>query len=204
MYRSPRSPAHSRSRSTSHTSRPHKHRPPHRSTKTSPPNRSSRPSTTQQSSNSIPVPGNEAASRRHAADKPNRCDVVRFEVEGGQITEIGTMLLRPGHYDLLVQAPTPASPEPEIPPSSPPILLPVPSIFPHLHLQCPLPTTKRTSSPLCNPILLGSHSRAHNVCKSCAHYIRIASNRRPNIASAASESVLISDCGVDPYCPQRR
>ncbi|KAI3483824.1 hypothetical protein L1887_53234 [Cichorium endivia] len=68
-----------------------------------------------QSSNSIPVPGNEAASRRHAADNPNRCDVVRFEVEGGQITEIGTMLLRPGHYDLLVQAPTPASPEPEIP-----------------------------------------------------------------------------------------
>lgn len=64
---------------------------------------------------SIPVPGQEAEKRR-AADHPNHCDVVRFEVEGGQITEIGTMLLRPGHYDLLVQAPTPASPEPEIPP----------------------------------------------------------------------------------------
>lgn len=64
---------------------------------------------------SIPVPGNEAQRTRSAAEHPDRCDVVRFEVEGGQITEIGTMLLRPGHYDLLVEAPVPASPEPEIP-----------------------------------------------------------------------------------------
>ncbi|CBQ71207.1 conserved hypothetical protein [Sporisorium reilianum SRZ2] len=63
---------------------------------------------------SIPVPGEDAAHRR-AADHPDHCDIVRFEVEGGQITEIGTMLLRPGHYDLLVEAPVPASPEPEIP-----------------------------------------------------------------------------------------
>lgn len=64
---------------------------------------------------SIAVPGKEAQNRRSAAEHPDRCDVVRFEVEGGQITEIGTMLLRPGHYDLLVEAPVPASPEPEIP-----------------------------------------------------------------------------------------
>lgn len=64
---------------------------------------------------SIQVPGKEAEKRRSAAEHPDRCDVVRFEVEGGQITEIGTMLLRPGHYDLLVEAPAPASPEPEIP-----------------------------------------------------------------------------------------
>ncbi|PWY98881.1 cysteine proteinase [Testicularia cyperi] len=66
-------------------------------------------------SSSIAVPGAEAEKRRAAAEHPDRCDIVRFEVEGGQITEIGTMLLRPGHYDLLVQAPAPASPEPEIP-----------------------------------------------------------------------------------------
>lgn len=73
--------------------------------------RSSHPTT-----DSIAVPGKAAEQRRHAADHPDRCDVVRFQVEGGQITEIGTMLLRPGHYDLLVEAPAPASPEPEIPP----------------------------------------------------------------------------------------
>lgn len=66
-------------------------------------------------SNSIAVPGKDAQQRRSAAEHPDRCDVVRFEVEGGQITEIGAMLLRPGHYDLLVEAPVPASPEPEIP-----------------------------------------------------------------------------------------
>ncbi|TKY85965.1 hypothetical protein EX895_004790 [Sporisorium graminicola] len=75
-------------------------------------NTSSAPSAT---SESIAVPGEEAQKRRAAAEHPHRCDVVRFEVEGGQITEIGTMLLRPGHYDLLVEAPVPASPEPEIP-----------------------------------------------------------------------------------------
>ncbi|CDR99061.1 uncharacterized protein SPSC_05461 [Sporisorium scitamineum] len=64
---------------------------------------------------SIPVPGKQAAEKRRVAEHPDRCDVVRFEVEGGQITEIGTMLLRPGHYDLLVEAPVPASPEPDIP-----------------------------------------------------------------------------------------
>lgn len=64
---------------------------------------------------SIAVPGEQAEARRIAASNPDRCDIVRFEVEGGQITEIGTMLLRPGHYDLLIQAPSPASPEPEIP-----------------------------------------------------------------------------------------
>lgn len=72
-------------------------------------------STGPEASESIAVPGEEAQKRRSAAEHPDRCDVVRFEVEGGQITEIGTMLLRPGHYDLLVEAPVPASPEPEIP-----------------------------------------------------------------------------------------
>ena len=56
-------------------------------------------------SDTIPIPD------KHA----ERCDIVRFQVDGGQITQIGTMLLRPGHYDLLVEAPAPASPEPEIP-----------------------------------------------------------------------------------------
>ncbi|KAJ1019945.1 hypothetical protein NDA16_004226 [Ustilago loliicola] len=72
--------------------------------------------TTTSTTGSIQVPGQEAEKRRSAAEHPHRCDLVRFEVEGGQITEIGTMLLRPGHYDLLVEAPAPASPEPEIPP----------------------------------------------------------------------------------------
>lgn len=72
--------------------------------------------TSSSTTESIAVPGQEASKRRNAAEHPDRCDVVRFEVEGGQITEIGTMLLRPGHYDLLVEAPAPASPEPEIPP----------------------------------------------------------------------------------------
>ncbi|EPQ30629.1 uncharacterized protein PFL1_01530 [Pseudozyma flocculosa PF-1] len=62
------------------------------------------------------IPGDEAAQRRRLAEDPNRCDVVRFDVEDGQMLEIGTMLLRPGHYDLLVEAPAPASPEIEIPP----------------------------------------------------------------------------------------
>lgn len=74
------------------------------------------PAASSSASSSIQVPGKDAEQRRAAAEHPNRCDVVRFEVEGGQITEIGTMLLRPGHYDLLVEAPAPASPEPEIPP----------------------------------------------------------------------------------------
>ncbi|SPO32415.1 uncharacterized protein UTRI_02972 [Ustilago trichophora] len=65
---------------------------------------------------SIHVPGIQAQNTRILTQHPHRCDVVRFQVEGGQITEIGTMLLRPGHYDLLVEAPAPASPEPEIPP----------------------------------------------------------------------------------------
>nr|QBH67526.1 cysteine proteinase [Ustilago esculenta] len=73
-------------------------------------------SETSAASESIAVPGKDAEKRRNIAEHPDRCDVVRFEVEGGQITEIGTMLLRPGHYDLLVEAPAPASPEPEIPP----------------------------------------------------------------------------------------
>lgn len=76
----------------------------------------STPSSSATGAESIQVPGADAEKRRSAAEHPNRCDVVRFEVEGGQITEIGTMLLRPGHYDLLVEAPAPASPEPEIPP----------------------------------------------------------------------------------------
>lgn len=78
-------------------------------------NTDAKQSTSQGASESIAVPGNDAHKRRVAAENPDRCDVVRFEVEGGQITEIGTMLLRPGHYDLLVEAPAPASPEPEIP-----------------------------------------------------------------------------------------
>ncbi|SNX82138.1 uncharacterized protein MEPE_00844 [Melanopsichium pennsylvanicum] len=77
---------------------------------------SSENSTSNDRGGSIDVPGKDAHKRRLVEQHPHRCDVVRFEVEGGQITEIGTMLLRPGHYDLLVQAPEPASPEPEIPP----------------------------------------------------------------------------------------
>lgn len=64
----------------------------------------------------VPVPGVEAEARRAAAEHPDRCDIVRFEVEGGQMLEIGTMLFRPGHYDLLVEAPEPATPDIEIPP----------------------------------------------------------------------------------------
>ncbi|KAN0065574.1 hypothetical protein ACQY0O_001439 [Thecaphora frezii] len=67
------------------------------------------------------VPGADAEARRRANDDPDRCDVVRFDVEEGQMLEIGTLLLRPGHYDLLVEAPPPASPEIEIPPAAKPL-----------------------------------------------------------------------------------
>lgn len=64
----------------------------------------------------VPVPGEEAWARRAAKDHPDRCDIVSFEVEGGQMLDLNqTLLLRPGHYDLLISAPPPASPEVEIP-----------------------------------------------------------------------------------------
>lgn len=51
-----------------------------------------------------------------AKDHPDRCDIVSFEVEGGQMLDLDqTLLLRPGHYDLLISAPPVASPEVEIP-----------------------------------------------------------------------------------------
>ncbi|PWN26317.1 cysteine proteinase [Jaminaea rosea] len=67
-------------------------------------------------SGGLEVPGSEAAQMRRARDDPSKCDIVHFEIPGAVAhIDIGTLLFRPGHYDVLVSAPPPASPEVVIP-----------------------------------------------------------------------------------------
>ena len=61
------------------------------------------------------MPGQEASVRR-ARDDPSKCDIVHFEIPGAVAhLDIGTLLFRPGHYDVLIDAPPPASPDIVIP-----------------------------------------------------------------------------------------
>lgn len=63
----------------------------------------------------LSVPGQEASIKR-ARDDPSKCDIVHFEIPGAVAhIDIGTLLFRPGHYDVLINAPPPASPEIFIP-----------------------------------------------------------------------------------------
>lgn len=67
-------------------------------------------------SSSLEVPGDEASRIRRARDDPTKCDIVHFEIPGAVAhIDIGTLLFRPGHYDVLVSAPPPASPDVVIP-----------------------------------------------------------------------------------------
>ncbi|PWN43096.1 cysteine proteinase [Ceraceosorus guamensis] len=65
----------------------------------------------------VAVPGEAAAIKREAANDPHRVDLVEFEVPStiGVGMDIGTLLFRPGHYDLLVRAAPQASPDISIP-----------------------------------------------------------------------------------------
>lgn len=66
-------------------------------------------------SGGLAVPGQEASLRR-AKDDPSKCDIVHFEIPGAVAhIDIGTLLFRPGHYDVLIDAPPPASPDIVIP-----------------------------------------------------------------------------------------
>lgn len=42
---------------------------------------------------------------------PNACDVVRFDIDQGQMFGLGPLLYRPGHFDLLVAREEPESPD---------------------------------------------------------------------------------------------
>lgn len=66
-------------------------------------------------SQALEVPGQQAQIKR-ARDDPTKCDIVHFEIPGAVAhIDIGTLLFRPGHYDVLINAPPPASPEIVIP-----------------------------------------------------------------------------------------
>ncbi|CAO1634332.1 unnamed protein product [Sympodiomycopsis kandeliae] len=65
----------------------------------------------------VDVPGQSGAvSIERARDNPSKCDIVHFEIPGAVAhLDIGTLLFRPGHYDVLIDAPPPASPDIVIP-----------------------------------------------------------------------------------------
>ena len=61
----------------------------------------------------LDVPGQEIVRSK---DDTSKCDIVLFEIPGAVAhIHIGTLLFRPGHYDILINAPEPASPEIVIP-----------------------------------------------------------------------------------------
>lgn len=64
----------------------------------------------------LEVPGKAAQSAREAREDPNRVDIVEFEVPDNiGVLDIGTLLFRPGHYDVLIKMQAPASPDVSIP-----------------------------------------------------------------------------------------
>lgn len=61
------------------------------------------------------IPG-QAAEIVRARDDPTKCDIVHFEIPGAVAhIDIGTLLFRPGHYDVLIHAPEAATPDVHIP-----------------------------------------------------------------------------------------
>ncbi|WFD44701.1 ubiquitinyl hydrolase 1 [Malassezia psittaci] len=54
------------------------------------------------------MPENEELTNEN---DPNACDIVRFDTEQGHMFNLGHLLYRPGHFDLLVAKPEPNSPE---------------------------------------------------------------------------------------------
>ena len=101
------------------------------------------------------VPGADVVRSR---DDPGKCDIVLFEIPGAVAhIHIGTLLFRPGHYDVLINAPEPASPEMVIPKRPIPINL---YFYTFLTAKFSKLTQNRFGDAMSSPCLDASHALA--------------------------------------------